>query len=588
MPHVNFEIIGGYCGDVSAQNVSYHGWIDDIGPMIEKATVIVRPTRHDGMPLMVLEALARGRYVVWSHPLEGAFEARNADDIVDYLSKLHDAHVQGNLQINEPGLRAVEQSFSPAAVTQSVEEFLDDLASETEGRREMLSVSRRRAVASGDPQSVAVFFEKIAREAPEWDVHALIGRSRSERVDDILAMIAADRWFKLGNDSLDPVVARLGYATGKRPIRMKLTPGKPLNGELHARRQAHRIKLTTTEWRAFDAYHAAPTFFARPAWGLALEQTMNGLTAEPMLFRLPEGEALFPLMRSRGRRFVCVQAMPLGTYTLPICPDGQAADPALAEAIVHDIIRRDSADFSCTLWPMAGYGDLNGCHRTVHQASVIDLRDGADAAVSRFKGVARRMAGQAVRKGVTCGREPDSAELYYGLLEEAAKRWGMEAPHLPLRLFQAIVAFGGEDVEIWIGRYKGEAIAGAIVLYGSSESFVWSAAMRAKYADLRPMNLLHVEMIKAACERGLAWYNLGASEGLGGVARFKESLGAELVDYPTLSWRSSLYDRYSKLRSVFDRNRAQPAKAPRTTSTGTSNEPLVEASDDCAASVSAQ
>lgn len=551
LPHVHFHIIGGYRGDPSVPNATYHGWIDDVGPIVDAATVVVRPTRHDGMPLMVLEALARGRYVVWSHPLDGVLHARSADEIAAHLATLQHAHAEGRLSFNEVGFSAIENSFSAAAVTRGVEVFLDELVSESDARRRIFASLRQRAVVSGDPGTVNAFIEQVARQAPRWDIHPLIGRSRSERLDDALAMASAERWFSLG-DEVDPMLARIARVMRKKPVAVKFDPDKPLNGALHRRRHASSIALTSKEWLAFDASHPAPTFFARPAWGMALEKSFNGIVAEPTLFRLTEGEALFPLMRS-GRQLASIEAMPLGTYTLPLSPDGSPADPALAEAIVHRFTERSFADFSCTLWPLAGYGAVNGCERTTHQTSVIDLRDGAEAALSRFKGVARRMAGQAVRKGVVCGREPGAVDVYYRLLEDAAKRWGKEAPHLPRRLFDALAEFGGDDVEIWIARYKGEAIAGGIMLYGSSEAFFWSAAMRAQYADLRPSNLLNVEMIKAAVERGMAWYNLGASEGLDGVARFKESLGAELVDYATLSWKSAFRRRYQKLRSALRR-----------------------------------
>ena len=584
LPHVHFDIIGGLSAENPPQNVTYHGWVDDIAKAVDAATVVVRPTRHDGMPLMVLEALARARYVIWSHELEGALQGRDVDEIAAQIVALEAAHREGRLQPNEEGFRAVEQSFSPAAVTQALEAFLDELVSTSESHRHKQRSGRRRGVVTGnDPQTIADFLEQIVSQVPEWDVHPLIGRSRSERVDDALAMMAAERWFSLGKTRVDPLVSVVAHGLRKQPIPVKFEIGKPLNGALAKRRhRVTRIHLTVDEWRAFDACHVAPTFFARPAWALALEQTFGGLTAQPTLFRLPTGEAIFPLMRS-GRGFVSVEAMPLGTYSLPLCPDGEAADPILAEAIVHNIIESSSDDFSCTLWPLTDYSQVNGCDRTPHQTSVIDLRGGAEAALANFKGVARRMAGQALRKGVSCQREPGSVDVYYGMLEESAKRWGMESSHLPRRIFQALVELGGDDVEIWIARYKGEAIAGGVMLYGSREAFFWSAAMRAKYADLRPSNLLNAEMIKAAAERGMHWYNLGASEGLGGVSRFKESLGAELVDYMTLSWRSSLYRRYQRIRSAFDRSRTSTttsATAPPNAPQATSNTELAQPSVD--------
>ncbi|GEM_PF-1288296 len=561
LPNVHFDIIGG-CREASRiDNVTYHGWVEDIVPAIDAATVILRPTRHDGMPLMVLESLARGRHVIWSGHLDGVVQARTTEEIARTIAEMDLSHRRGELRPNEEGVRAVRQSFSPEAVTREVEQFLDELVIAAEIKRaSYAAVSRRKAVVSGDPASIASFLERMATEAPQWDIHPLIGRSRSERVDDVLAMLACERWFSVGSGAADPIVQRVALACEKEPMRVSLNDASlTATRSLKPSRRAARVRLSMDEWRAFDAAHPAPTFFARPAWGMTLERTYPGMSAEPTLFYLPEGEALFPFMRS-GRRFVSIEAMPLGTYTLALSPDGGVAERGTAAAIAR-LLGASSDDFSCTLWPLAEAEDIDGCMRTGHQAAVIDLRGGMEAAIAGFKGVARRMAGQAVRKGVRVASEPRAAETYYRLLEASAKRWGLQRPHLPRTVFDALVELGGDDVEIWIARYNDEAIAGGVMLYGSTEAFFWSAAMRGEYAALRPSNLLNVEMIKRAVERGMHWYNLGASDGLAGVERFKESLGARPIDYVTLTRRSSLYENYRRVRRGLAPSRAPAAKA---------------------------
>ncbi|MGH7682976.1 MAG: GNAT family N-acetyltransferase, partial [Vulcanimicrobiaceae bacterium] len=542
--------------EITSPNVKLHGWIENIVPSIDAATVVLRPTRHDGMPLMVLEALGRGRYVIWSRELAGVLRAATAEEIVPQLTQLEAAYRAGSLQHNEEGLRSITESFSPQAVTASVECFLDDLVNTAELKRaSYAAVSRRRAVASGTPSALASFIERMSLEAPQWDIHPLIGKSRSERLDDALAMAACERWFSIGEGTVDPIVAKISKVTKKERVRVDVDTGFMPRRTKKTGSKLRRVHLTLDEWRALDACHPAPTFFARPSWAAALERTYPGMMAQPELFYLPKGEALLPLMRS-GRRFVSVEAMPLGTYTLPL-QDGAVAGPEVAAAIVRHFIERNGCDdFTCTLWPLARYGTVEGCEAVAHQAAVIDLRAGSEAAIAGFKGVARRMAGQAVRKGVTVKREPGAVDVYYRLLEDSARRWGLSRPHLPRIIFDALVEFGGDDVEIWIARYDGEAIAGGVMMYGSTEAFFWSAAMRGEYSSLRPSNLLNVEMIRASAERGMHWYNLGANEGLVGVDRFKESLGAEPIDYVTLTWRSEFYRKYQGVRSALERRRA--------------------------------
>jgi len=60
-------------------NVTYLGQIDDMEAVYQRTTVLVRLTAHDGIAQMVLEAMARGRHVVWSYPLPHCRFARTAD-----------------------------------------------------------------------------------------------------------------------------------------------------------------------------------------------------------------------------------------------------------------------------------------------------------------------------------------------------------------------------------------------------------------------------------------------------------------------------------------------------------------------------
>ena len=83
--------------------------------------------------------------------------------------------------------------------------------------------------------------------------------------------------------------------------------------------------------------------------------------------------------------------------------------------------------------------------------------------------------------------------------------------------------------------------AGGVVLYGRDEAFFWSAATVPNYAVLRANNALAVCIIAAAASRGAAWLNLGSSEGLPGVQKFKRYLGATEISYFTIYWQRPIY-----------------------------------------------
>jgi lipid II:glycine glycyltransferase (peptidoglycan interpeptide bridge formation enzyme) len=132
----------------------------------------------------------------------------------------------------------------------------------------------------------------------------------------------------------------------------------------------------------------------------------------------------------------------------------------------------------------------------------------------------------------------------------AAERWGIGQPTFPKAFVDALLETGGENVEIWFAELDGRPIAGGIVFYGSQELFFWSAAMHAEYGRLRPSNALNVALMAAACARGIRWYNLGASEGLAGVSRFKRGLGATELPYSELQYARASYSVYSWIRSL--------------------------------------
>jgi hypothetical protein len=259
-----------------------------------------------------------------------------------------------------------------------------------------------------------------------------------------------------------------------------------------------------------------------------------------------------PLVRSRGplpwRVYV---GTPLGGYTSVIRDDGVAADGESASSALRAVVTTCGNSATVTPWPLgdATIDDL-GVGSTLHETAVVDLSGGADAAIARMEGNFRRMAGQAERRGVRCApsTDPQAIDRYYAMLEESAVRWGRKTPTFPKSMLNALVSCGGSDVEIWFANFEGEAIAGGVVLYGADETNFWSAAMRSEFGSLRPSNALNFALIRAAAQRGTRWYNLGSSEGLPGVARFKEGIGAATVPYRTWRRESPTYRVYRALR----------------------------------------
>jgi CelD/BcsL family acetyltransferase involved in cellulose biosynthesis len=317
-------------------------------------------------------------------------------------------------------------------------------------------------------------------------------------------------------------------------------------------------RLALERWHAFDREHAAPTFFARPAWANALQDAMPSLRAAPLYVRLGKQAFILPTVHAAQRRtpFREYIGFPLGGYTCVLDERGNAASLEQATAVVAEIAERVD-HLRIFPWPLGPAVMATRAAQQPHETAVIDCADGFDAVIARMRGVTRRMVGQAMRRGVVCERAPRSAlPTYYAMLEAASAHWPSGRPSLGYALLERVLHHGGEDAQLWFARVDGVPIAGGIVLFGSQELFFWSAAMDRAASAYRPSNALNFALLKVACERGLRWYNLGASEGLEGVSRFKDDLGATPIAYRELRVNRPMFALYERARAFVLRGQA--------------------------------
>ncbi len=104
-------------------NVEALAWVDDMDALYRRISVHIRLTLHDGMSFMVLEALSRGRHVIWTFPIEGAIHAPSYEAARDALADLYARHQAGTLGLNTAGRDYAQSHFK-----------LQTLATELDGR----------------------------------------------------------------------------------------------------------------------------------------------------------------------------------------------------------------------------------------------------------------------------------------------------------------------------------------------------------------------------------------------------------------------------------------------------------------------
>lgn len=118
-PEVPFRIVGAEGTEVDAPpNVRFLGFVQDIEPVYRESTVFLRLPEHDSLSAMVLEMLARGRYVIYNQPLEHCHLVSTCEEAAAAM-----AEIRRYAEPNRAGADMVRRRFSldhEAAVLKSV------------------------------------------------------------------------------------------------------------------------------------------------------------------------------------------------------------------------------------------------------------------------------------------------------------------------------------------------------------------------------------------------------------------------------------------------------------------------------------
>lgn len=116
MPDTDF-LITGHSGTGAPQlpNLKYLSWVEDIEAVWREVKVYLRLTKHDGLPQALVEALSRGKYVVWSYELPHCLRARSFEEAREALNiALAKDHP------NVAGMSYALSEFDPSRIAQNL------------------------------------------------------------------------------------------------------------------------------------------------------------------------------------------------------------------------------------------------------------------------------------------------------------------------------------------------------------------------------------------------------------------------------------------------------------------------------------
>jgi len=122
VPQIRFELVGLKVGRIpdAPKNLHVYGRVADLSEFYQRATVVWRPVRHDGLSFMVREALGHGRHVLYTYPVPGCVQVNDSEDAQREIERLHAEHNTGRLGINEDGQREVAENYAKIPLKEQI------------------------------------------------------------------------------------------------------------------------------------------------------------------------------------------------------------------------------------------------------------------------------------------------------------------------------------------------------------------------------------------------------------------------------------------------------------------------------------
>lgn len=274
------------------------------------------------------------------------------------------------------------------------------------------------------------------------------------------------------------------------------------------------------------------SYFQTPGWSSILQSTIPNAKACHRWFRFSDGkEAVLPLFLLPRRWGIGkLESLPWGGYggligDRPLMLEHYEA--ALKKVLTLRSPRCEISEPPILADPNSSEDAARSVYTRTASTHLLELSGSFEEIwANRFQGRNRTAIRRASDRGVEIrwSNEPEAAEAMKSLYQQAMNRWkGVET--LPLRFFDSLRDWPGEEIRIWLAWYEDRAIAGDVVLYGKGEAQYFAGASDLLDSKLNAARLLMSEIIRDACLRGFRIFNFGASGGLEGVERFKGIFG---------------------------------------------------------------
>ena len=295
-------------------------------------------------------------------------------------------------------------------------------------------------------------------------------------------------------------------------------------------------------WNAVVSKNPESTFFHTPLWHDLVVRTYADYAIATRGFIFSDGrKAVFPLIQTREGGLLKgkarLKSSVFGGY------GGIIAESKLSgteQSAMYDYLLSLKASISVDGNPFSQYAIPDTFTLKKDFTHVFALDTTEEEVLKRLSRGAKSNLNQAKKKGVSVrtARSEEEVLRYFNIYQDTLKRWGEATLFAyPQELLLNIYRHGGDAAKLWVAEKDGTIIAGAIIFYWNQVVSYWHGASLQDYFDCYPNNLLHMTVISDALHKGFRCYDFGPSGGQHGVARFKQSFGAEKYEFLSGHWK---------------------------------------------------
>lgn len=288
---------------------------------------------------------------------------------------------------------------------------------------------------------------------------------------------------------------------------------------------------SSSEWDTIWEKCSYATYFHSREWAeIWKAYSKESISPDPKFLEFSDGKkALLPLSKRRKYKGLMNSYLssPAGTFGGWISVDSLTAEHAklLTEFMIH------LGNLTWRLNPYHALAFKSGVQITKDdETHTLNLSPGFESILKAMTKGHASAARKAAKSGVQIeiGSTPEDWKAYYGAYQNSLQRWGDRASsQYGWEFFNQMQLRDSPNIKLWLAKYEGKVVAGALCLYALKHVVYWHGAALDEFFNLRPVNLLICEAIKEACDQGFLWFDFNPSGPHEGVRNFKKSFGTQ-------------------------------------------------------------